>query len=48
MIDKNTENNNQKTHKKIAVVGSGPAGLACSQQLARVGHDIRVFEKKCT
>ena len=39
------EINNQKTNKKIAVVGSGPAGLACSQQLARAGHDIRVFEK---
>jgi glutamate synthase (NADPH/NADH) small chain len=34
-----------KTGKKIAVVGSGPAGLACAQQLARVGHDVHVFEK---
>ncbi len=34
-----------KTSKKIAVVGSGPAGLACAQQLARVGHDVHVFEK---
>jgi glutamate synthase (NADPH/NADH) small chain len=34
-----------KTGKKIAVVGSGPAGLACAQQLARAGHDVTVFEK---
>ncbi|GAB4062286.1 glutamate synthase subunit beta [Uliginosibacterium sediminicola] len=35
----------QKTGKKIAVVGSGPAGLAAAQQLARVGHEVTVFEK---
>jgi glutamate synthase (NADPH/NADH) small chain len=34
-----------KTGKKIAVVGSGPAGLAAAQQLARVGHEVTVFEK---
>ena len=34
-----------RTDKKIAVVGSGPAGLACAQQLARAGHDVAVFEK---
>ena len=34
-----------KTGKKIAVIGSGPAGLACAQQLARAGHDVTVFEK---
>jgi glutamate synthase (NADPH) small chain len=34
-----------KTGKKVAIVGSGPAGLACAQQLARIGHDVHVFEK---
>jgi len=34
-----------KTGKTVAVVGSGPAGLACAQQLARVGHDVRVYER---
>src|SRR3979411_384394 len=34
-----------KTGRKVAVVGSGPAGLACAQQLARAGHDVTVFEK---
>src|SRR3989449_3917833 len=34
-----------KTGRKVAVGGSGPAGLACAQQLARVGHDVTVFEK---
>src|SRR5207247_3224926 len=34
-----------KTAKKVAIVGSGPAGLACAQQLARAGHEITVFEK---
>ena len=33
------------TGKRVAVVGSGPAGLACAQQLARVGHAVTVFEK---
>jgi glutamate synthase (NADPH/NADH) small chain len=33
------------TGKKIAVVGSGPAGLACAQQLARAGHEVHVYEK---
>jgi glutamate synthase (NADPH/NADH) small chain len=34
-----------KTGKRVAVVGSGPAGLACAQQLARAGHDVTLFEK---
>ena len=34
-----------KTGKTVAIVGSGPAGLAAAQQLARVGHDVTVFEK---
>ena len=34
-----------RTGKKVAVVGSGPAGLACAQQLARAGHEVHVFEK---
>ncbi|NNM81236.1 MAG: glutamate synthase subunit beta [Burkholderiales bacterium] len=34
-----------KTGRKVAVVGSGPAGLACSQQLARAGHAVTLFEK---
>ena len=33
------------TGKKVAIVGSGPAGLACAQQLARAGHDVHVYEK---
>jgi len=35
----------QKTGKKVAVVGSGPAGLACAQQLARAGHEVHVYER---
>src|SRR5260370_34636243 len=35
----------RRTGKRVAVVGSGPAGLACAQQLARAGHAVTVFEK---
>jgi glutamate synthase (NADPH/NADH) small chain len=35
----------KKSGRRIAVVGSGPAGLAAAQQLARLGHDVTVFEK---
>ncbi|MBV9261249.1 MAG: glutamate synthase subunit beta [Pseudolabrys sp.] len=34
-----------KTGKRVAVVGSGPAGLACAQQLARAGHEVHVYER---
>ena len=52
IIDKGWENGwvvplpaKARTGKKVAVVGSGPAGMAAAQQLARVGHDVTVFEK---
>ena len=34
-----------RTGKRVAIVGSGPAGMACAQQLARIGHDVTLFEK---
>ena len=52
IIDKAWENgwvkpevNSVKTGKRVAVIGSGPAGMAASQQLARAGHDVHLFEK---
>jgi len=52
IIDKGWENgwvipqpSATKTGKKVAIVGSGPAGMSAAQQLARVGHDVTVFEK---
>ena len=41
----NPEPPESKTGKKIAIVGSGPAGLAAAQQLCRVGHEVHVYEK---
>ena len=35
----------RRSGKKVAIVGSGPAGLACAQQLSRAGHEVHVFEK---
>ena len=35
----------RRSGKRVAVIGSGPAGLACAQQLARAGHCVTVFEK---
>jgi glutamate synthase (NADPH/NADH) small chain len=37
--------NPNKTGRKVAVIGSGPAGMACAQQLARAGHDVHLYEK---
>jgi glutamate synthase (NADPH/NADH) small chain len=37
-----------KTGKKVAIIGSGPAGMAAAQQLARAGHDVHLFEKNET
>ena len=52
IVDKAWKNNwikpqiaEQKTGKKVAVIGSGPAGLAASQQLARAGHEVHLYEK---
>jgi glutamate synthase (NADPH) small chain len=39
------ENKLEKTGKKVAVVGSGPAGMAASDQLAKMGHDVTLYEK---
>ena len=52
IVDKGWENGwilpqppTRRTGKRVAIVGSGPAGLACAQQLARAGHAVTVFEK---
>jgi len=52
IVDKAWENgwitpqvSSKKTGKKIAIVGSGPAGMAAAQQLVRVGHDVHLYEK---
>jgi len=52
IIDKGYENNwikpiiaENKNGKNVAVIGSGPAGLACAQQLVRVGYEVTVYEK---
>jgi glutamate synthase (NADPH/NADH) small chain len=52
IVDKGWENDwiqpkiaEHKTGKKVAIVGGGPAGMACAQQLVRVGHDVTLFEK---
>ncbi len=52
IIDKGYKNNwikpiiaENKNGMNVAVIGSGPAGLACSQQLARVGYEVTVYEK---
>jgi glutamate synthase (NADPH/NADH) small chain len=37
--------NPRKTGKKVAVVGSGPSGMACAQQLARAGHSVTLYER---
>ena len=44
-LDRAARRRPAKTGKRVAVVGSGPAGLACAQQLARAGHAVTLFEK---
>lgn len=45
MVDRNLSHSLKQTGKKVAIIGSGPAGLACADQLIKVGHEIAVYER---
>ena len=44
-LDHAADRRSHKTGKSVAVIGSGPAGMAAAQQLARAGHDVHLYEK---